>query len=122
MAADGLSQEWTDTQIGMAVTRAQAKRNKQAERPLTVAPELDLKINGQEKNGRNNRKKDTTLTHGWKMANEKKPAKYTKMGWSKYHIEMGFPYRTQQRYSRNAVKQLLLVPQQHKREGHGHRS
>ena len=35
VVADGLSQEWTDRQIGMAVTIAQAKRDKQAEKPLT---------------------------------------------------------------------------------------
>ena len=76
VVADGLSQQQTHMQIDMAVTRGQAKRDKQTKRPLKVAPELDLKITGEER--QNQQKEDTTFTHVWKMANEKKPASIQK--------------------------------------------
>ncbi len=48
----------------------------------TEGSKLDLEVTGEE--WRKQQKEDMTLAHGWKMANEKKPARYTKTGCSKY--------------------------------------
>ncbi len=62
--------EETKVQAGMSVTRAQAKRDWQAKKPLKVSLNLDLDITGPE--WWKQQEEDITLAHPWKLANEKK--------------------------------------------------
>ncbi len=117
VAADGLLQERTDTQAGMAVTRAQAKRDKQTKRQSSTAWSWISK--SPKKNGRNSRRHD--LDTWLENSQWEKAGKIYKDRLVEVSCWKGFPSQNTTKI-RPKHSEAVAGSTATQREGYGHRS